>query len=295
MKVVAVSDLHIPKHQTKMPALVKSIVGSSADVLIVGGDTAPDNDTAFEDFLGELSYFPGPKLYVMGNHDLWVTEGSSRLRYEKTVPELLAKNSFHSLDHEPFIYKNVGFAGNIGWYDYTFARVYAPAPGTQFIRTNDNKKVSVPEPVKWADLTEEDWRKKEIFYKGFFGMLQGTGCNDKDYIKDFWEDKEFCEMMQEKLDRHLAAIDPKVNQIVTAFHCVPFKEALTKNNAKPNICFTNAYAGSKHLGDILYRYKKVKLAVWGHMHNRSSFSKGNIKCVNISFDTAASNPVHIEF
>lgn len=293
MKIIAVSDTHIPKHQAKMSALINAMQTSDADVLIVAGDTAPANDTALEEFLGELSVFKGPKLYVMGNHDLWVHEGSSRERYEITVPEIVKKCNFHPLDKEPFIYKNVGFAGSIGWYDYSFARVYAPAPGTMFVRTHT--KPGMSQNVKWADLTEDDWASKEISCRGFFGMLQGTGCNDKDYIKDFWDDKEFAKMNQEKMQRDLDFLTPKVDKIAAIFHCIPFKEGLTKNNAKSNICFTNAYAGSKHMGDLLYKYKKIRLAVWGHMHHRSSFSKGAIKCINISYDVSSKNPVEITF
>ncbi len=294
MKIVATSDIHIPKYQAKMPALVRQLVGSNADVMILAGDIAPANDSALEDFFGEISMFPGPKLYVIGNHDLWVSDGDSKERYTTTMPDICNKYGIHLLDQGPFVHKNIGFVGNVGWYDYSFARVFAPPPGTQFLRYKDSKKMSLPEVVKWNEITLEDWQKKEMYYRGFLGMIQGTGCNDKDFIKNFWDDREFCLMMQDKLEDHLRAVENNVEKIVAVFHCVPFKEALARNNAKPNICFTNAFAGSKHLGDVLYRHQKVSLALWGHVHHRQSFSKGQIKCINISYDVDSSNPVNIE-
>lgn len=298
MKIIATSDIHIPKYQAKMPALIRQLVGSNADVMIIAGDIANINDSAMEDFFGEISMFPGPKLYVPGNHDLWVGEGNkgsdSKERYNVILPEICRKYDIHMLDQEPFIYKNIGFAGNIGWYDYSFARVYAPAPGTKFLRYKDSKKLSIPEEIKWSDLTIDDWRKKEVYYKAFMGMIQSTGCNDRDYIKDFWDDKDFCEMMQAKLDEHLTKIENKVEKIVAVFHCVPFKESLARNNAKPNVCFMNAFIGSKYLGDVIYKHPKVALTLWGHVHHRQSLSKGAIKCINISYDTSSSNPVNIE-
>jgi Icc-related predicted phosphoesterase len=295
MKIVATSDVHIPKYVNKMGALVRKLSTEAADVLLLLGDIAPANDDAFDEFLCNLAYFRGPKLFVMGNHDLWTEAGSSRERYEKIVPQLLEKHKFHVLDREPVVYQGVGFVGNIGWYDYTFSRVYTPPSSTQYIRYKNNKKFSMPEVVKWSDLNEEDWRRKEIYYRGFLGLIQGTGCNDKEFIKDFWEDLEFCAMRQQQLDEDLKKVSKKATKIVAAFHCLPFKEGLIRNNTRPNVCYTNAFAGSKGMGDILYKHPKVGLCLWGHVHQRQNLSKGTIRCVNVSFDpSASSNPVVLE-
>lgn len=295
MRIVATSDVHIPKHLSKMASLVRRLNSDAADVMLLLGDIAPVNDEAFDEFLSNFSYFKGPKLFVMGNHDIWTIDGSSRERYEKIVPQLLEKHKFHPLDKEPVVYQGVGFVGNIGWYDYSYSTAYTPPPGTQYIRYKNSKKFSMPEPVKWADLTEEDWKRKEIYYKGFLGLIQGTGSNDKDYIKDFWDDKEFCQSRQIQLNEDLKKISRRSTTIIAAFHCLPFKEGLIRNNSKPNVCFTNAYAGSRALGDVLYRHSKVGLCLWGHIHQRQNFNKGNIRCVNVSFDPVApSNPVWID-
>lgn len=295
MRIIATSDVHIPKYLNRMPALIRRLTTDIADVLILLGDIAPVNDQAFDEFLCNFAYFKGPKLFVMGNHDIWTVEGSSKKRYEEIVPALLAKHNFHPLDKEPVIFQGVGFVGNIGWYDYSFSQVYTPRPGTEYIRYKNSRKLSMPEPIKWDDISEDDWKKKEIYYKGFLGLIQGTGCNDKDYIKDFWDDKEFCSRMVGQLDEDLTKVSKKAIKIVAAFHCLPFKEGLIRNNNKPNVCFTNAFAGSKSLGDVLYKHPKVGLCIWGHVHHRQKLSKGTIRCVNVSFDPAApTNPVLLE-
>ncbi len=102
-------------------------------------------------------------------------------------------------------------------------------------------------------------------------------------------------MRVEQLDEDLKKVSKKATKIVTAFHCLPFKEGLIRNNIKPNVCFTNAFAGSKALGDVLYKHPKVGLCIWGHIHQRQKLSKGTIRCVNVSFDPSApTNPVLLE-
>lgn len=289
MKIVATSDLHMPKHKDKMPQLIQNILDQKADVLLLLGDIAPANDELLESLLMELKEFPGPKLFVPGNHDLWTVEGSSRERYEKILPEIYERNGFHSLDSDPFVYEGVGFVGNIGWYDYSFARVYSPPPNTQFVRTKNSNAAS----ITWDQIEKEDLKKKILYHKAFWGLTQ-IGCNDGEYMADFWDDEEFCQMMQKKLESHIRQIESQVNKIVAAFHCVPFKDALIRNNAEADVCFRNAFVGSKKLGELLYRHPKTVLSLWGHVHIRQNFSKGLIKCLNVSFVPDAKNPVVTE-
>ena len=57
MKIIAVSDIHIPKNNARMPQMVDAINNSEAEVLILGGDIAPGNDPALEEFLTSISNF----------------------------------------------------------------------------------------------------------------------------------------------------------------------------------------------------------------------------------------------
>ena len=294
MKIIAVSDIHIPKNDAYMPDLIQKINSSDADVLLLGGDIAPANDQALENFLQSISGFKGVKMYISGNHDLWiVTEVSSKERLESVLPGIYKKYGAHSLEQQPIIYKGVGFAGNIGWYDYSLVRVYSPPPGTKFIQLDDNYKPT-SNVLNWSQLTNADWRRKEIMVKGMLGVKSTTGCNDRDYIKGLGDDLVFCEQMKEKIENDLYAIENEVSKIVVMFHCVPFKEGLIRNNSSPEVCVRNAYTGSKLLGEVLYRHQKVQVALWGHVHKRQEFKKGKIRCANVSLDKTASNPYELE-
>ena len=126
MKIIAVSDIHIPKNDAKMPQMINAINNSNAEVLILGGDIAPANDKALENFLASISNFRGLKMYISGNHDLWVADKNSSEtsldRFQNVLPEIYEKYGFYSLERQPLLYKDIGFVGNIGWYDYTFVR-----------------------------------------------------------------------------------------------------------------------------------------------------------------------------
>ena len=135
MKIIAVSDIHIPKNNARLPQMVDAINKSDAEVLILGGDIAPANDAALEDFLASISNFRGLKMYVSGNHDLWIADKNSTEtslnRLQNVLPAIYEKYGFYSLEKQPLLYKDVGFAGNIGWFDYTFVRTYSPPFGTR--------------------------------------------------------------------------------------------------------------------------------------------------------------------
>lgn len=299
MKIIAVSDIHIPKNESSMPDLIRGINSSNADVLVLGGDIAPANDPALESFLRSISGFRGKKMYICGNHDLWTVPGSSSVtgssieRFEKVLPDIYKKFGFHSLEEQPVVYKDVGFVGNIGWYDYSLARTYSPPFGTKFVRLDDNLKPTSM-VVSWGDLNTEDWKRQAFLIKGLLGMTSTTGINDRDYIVGLGDDREFCDRMRDKLEEDISVIEDSVKKIVAVFHCVPFKEGLARDNTSADICVRNAYAGSKYLGEVLYRHPKVRLALWGHVHKRQELMKGKIKCVNMSLDKNGKNPFELE-
>lgn len=296
MKIIAVSDIHIPKNDAKMPQMINAINNSNAEVLILGGDIAPANDKALENFLASISNFRGLKMYISGNHDLWVADKNSSEtsldRFQKVLPEIYEKYGFYSLERQPLLYKDIGFVGNIGWYDYTFVRTYTPPFGTKFIRLDDNLKPT-KQVVNWAQMTQADWKRGFVYIKTLF-KTESTGTNDIDYIKGFPDDVVFCNQMREKMEEDIASIESSARKIVAVFHCVPFKEGLIRKNATAVACVRNAWAGSKYLGEILYKHPKVCLALWGHIHERQDIIKGRIKCINMSFSQTGNNPYEIE-
>src|SRR3989339_1149208 len=126
MRVFITSDPHLGVNNrgdraVKEMASYLQKIGTSQDVLMILGDLATC-DFGVSQCLGYFSCFPGKKLAVAGNHDIWVysEEGrDSNQRYQQ-LGQLCRQKGFTLLDQESVIVDGIGFVGGIGWYDYSF-------------------------------------------------------------------------------------------------------------------------------------------------------------------------------
>ena len=116
MQVFIASDLHL---NTKSGDAIKKMaryakgVGTKDDVLLLLGDygnTLEIIGVALNLFSG----FPGQKIAVIGNHDLWDKSVPTTKRYQQ-VQFLIQFYGFHSLDESELRLENIGFAGGVGW------------------------------------------------------------------------------------------------------------------------------------------------------------------------------------
>ena len=74
----------------------------ACDVAIIAGDLTTGPVSRHARALQALSAFGGLKLFVPGNHDLWVPPGQDSLhRLEQELPAVCAEAGFHALDSEP--------------------------------------------------------------------------------------------------------------------------------------------------------------------------------------------------
>ncbi len=123
MKIVALADLHynISRCREHVQAQARTVCKNGADVLLIAGDTASTDLQFFEEALELFKTFPGRKLLVPGNHDIWVlAAGDSRKRYEYELPQICRRHGFEYLDADPVVIEGTAFVGTIGWYDYSF-------------------------------------------------------------------------------------------------------------------------------------------------------------------------------
>lgn len=148
------------------------------------------------------------------NHDLWINNPDSLVLYEKILPTIVNKCGFHYLDQKPFIKGDVGFAGNIGWYDYSFKDSSLPIPERYYL----NKRW--PNMVTW---------------------------NDGRYVHLGMSDIAFARLLNDKLKRHFASVSRQVNTIICAFHHVPFTELLRTRHTSMDK-FLTAFSGNKKTG-----------------------------------------------
>jgi 3',5'-cyclic AMP phosphodiesterase CpdA len=97
MKLAYISDLHIdagPLGRSAARLLPEAVEEAAPDVFIIGGDIA-SKLSIIDHTLASFCDLTIPKLYVPGNHDIWISsikekeEGvTSRDKYRRLIPEV---------------------------------------------------------------------------------------------------------------------------------------------------------------------------------------------------------------
>ncbi len=121
MKLIAISDLHYDEAEEKAEQGIENVIQNDSDVLLVGGDIARTKET-LHIALDQLKQFPGVKLAYLGNHELRALEESVLGEHYQEMGSLFRQYGFHLLDEQPFLYRRIGFVGNVGWFDYSLYR-----------------------------------------------------------------------------------------------------------------------------------------------------------------------------
>ena len=252
MKVVVTADIHygVGNNQEIIKAFAGKLCATKADVLILVGDTFAIEQKLLVECLRLFDKFKGPKLFVAGNHDLWTTKGNSLEIYDKILPKLTRSCGFHNLDQSPYIYKGIGFVGNIGWYDYSFKDKSKPIPSQYY--------------------TDKQWP----------GVVS---WNDGIYVHLGMSDGAFTQMVNCKLKQHLALVSKQVSIIICAVHQVPFKELLRTSRTSIDK-FLDAFSGSQTTGEIIMSFPKVKHVFCGHTHQRKKVEIDGLTAINIGSD-----------
>lgn len=287
MQIVALSDLHYhPETKDRVATCAERVNACDAEVLVIAGDFSSISKKLIDECIALFQPFPGKKIAVAGNHDLWVVEGQSSVEKYSWLADIFRVHGFHFLDEKPVVINDIGFVGNVGWYDYSFRRPDAPEPGVQVITAGGVKK--------WEDLTEEDYSRKILDYaivadkdlpfmspEALRKSARRTGWNDYRYIRWDYTDLEFTDICVQKLRSDIEQIEPQVEKIVAVTHHLPFENmAIRKGRAGWD--FNNAFVGSKKMGEVLLSCEKVSVSICGHTHVSGTFVNGHIKCYNVS-------------
>jgi Icc-related predicted phosphoesterase len=316
MRIIATSDLHISpitEERIRNNARRAEDEGTRDDVLVIAGDlttairrgemfTVDDDD--FHKCLGYFEGFPGKRLVVPGNHDLWVTNGQSSIDRYNSMPAIFGEHGFHMLDHSPVVIGGVGFVGNVGWYDYSFRRPDRPLGDVKLIVDGE----SGPEVKEWEELTAGDYARKFVKYfveselppndvlmRNPERYLRYAGWNDGVFIK--WADTErkflgiplgrkytdesFLGECVRNLERDLRRVNRQSDQIVVVTHHLPFRE-MVEMKGEPSWDFNNAYMGSQRMGEAIRKYPKVSTVIAAHVHKPGQYDVDGIKCYNVS-------------
>ncbi len=263
MKVYFASDLHYDVGAGKgaSTALARYLDqhATADDVLLLGGDYGNDDD-AVEACLALFADFPGHRLAIAGNHDAWVDTDvtDSRARIAR-LSEQFDAAGFRSLEEEPAIIDGVGFAGAIGWYDYSF------------------RVESLEVPIEVYES------------KGYPGAA-GAVWNDARFVDWGVTDPEFTREQGESLARQLEALRGVERAIVVTHH-VPTEALLRPDFLPPGVdrasvvprkwLILNTYLGSSMFEDIIVDAPvDVELALCGHIHLGRSVERRGVRFVS---------------
>jgi len=264
MKIAFISDLHIdnsPENFKVTDYLIERLHLLKPDIFIIAGDIAA-NTQLLDKTLKLFSEISCSKLFVAGNHDIWIDSPSSLqkgihsgIKYHELLPQICKRNSFIYLGLEPYSIDKVGFAGTIGWYDYTLRNKKYDSMFS--METYRNKQYR--EKFTWSDRTFAYW-------------MDGVKNRRK-------SDEEVAREMEASLKHQLQSLTQKgINNIVVVTHHVPFRKMLLYPNILP-FAFFSAFMGSEGLGKIILEENNVSYVICGHSHIKSSAHIGNLNAM----------------
>ena len=250
MKIGVTSDLHIdasPLNKQILPHIVKAAEEAALDIFILAGDLSSNLLELAEILIAFTeSNLNCPKLFVPGNHDIWVVEHpkvTSEQKYD-AIATICRECEFHPLDTAPFVQNGVGFCGTIGWYDYSFRH---------------NK----------YNFSEETYASKQLL---------GSVWNDSNFAKWDGKDPEIAHRFENKLRDQIRSIKDSVSQIIVTTHHVPFQECVRSRGTLP-WDFFNAYMGSQGLGRTCLEEPLVTHTLFGHMHTPIRQQVGDVTAI----------------
>ena len=271
-RLLVTADLHY-NHRHSAP-LAAEVIGrmnaAGGDVLLVVGDTAVADGDALERCLS-LFRFPGPKLFVAGNHELWTHGPDSYAAFTDDLPRRIRALGWQWLETEPFARDGLAIVGSVGWYDYSFAQPDLGIPRRFYAR-----KVSpgaARRLSEFADLFDSaddiPPHAREVVAR----------WNDGRFVKLPFTDDAFVEQIVDRLETQLAAL-AGASRIVATIHHLPFRELLPPPGGA-QWDFVKAYLGSERLGQTLRRYPNVTDVFCGHSHFPAEARVGHIRAVNV--------------
>ena len=249
-RIAFTSDLHVdvdPRNKRLLRFLIEHVNELEADAFIIAGDITPDPKT-FYMIVEQLEHVVGEVIIVAGNHDIWVTQEEqeneicSRIKYEKILPNICRPHACHYLWHSPFKLEKIGFAGTIGWYDYSFAH-----PSYDDIITTEDYQSKCYQNAIWFDVRYAHW------------MSIGN--------KSRMDDNEVTKYLNSQLEKQLSELeaDRSIEKIVVVTHHLPFSKMVVYKNELP-WDFFSAFMGNRSMGELILSFPKVELVLSGHSH-----------------------------
>ncbi|MGQ9732769.1 MAG: metallophosphoesterase [Candidatus Zipacnadales bacterium] len=301
MTICAAADIHYPRidfHHCQ--AIAERMCESGADVLLLAGDVASGDEKHYRKILQLFECFHGPKLFVPGNHDLWSISRHSNTasRYRRTLRHIVERYGFHYLPNSPIIVGEVGFAGTVGWHDYTFRQSIPPQPELHVtpLRAFRGRNGPVMEPLvgrkdlPWEELTEDDYAGQALEWCEA-GQLKRMLWNDAVHVNWGASDQQVAEMLANELRCDLIGIAKEAAHLVAVTHFVPFEGLLGATTDNVETAYVRAFAGSWRLGEAVASVPGCRLVLCGHWHHQKLIEAGDLVVANCSVGDGNSGPL----
>lgn len=267
MRIFFASDLHfdVGAGPRATVALAKWVVAEAApdDVLLLGGDYGNDDATVarcLELFAG----FPGPTLVIAGNHDVWV-DPATRTSAERHagLTATCRALGLHPLEEEPVVVDGIGFAGVMGWYDYSFR-------------------------IEALDVPLEVYEGK-----GYPGV-RGAVWNDAYRVNWGQTDPQFTDAQLQRMGAHLDQLTG-AESLVLMTHHVPTEgllrpQWLPASMSRADVVprkwlILNTYLGSARFEALFAPHaRRVEVAFCGHIHLARDVNRSGIRFVSNGSD-----------
>ncbi len=254
MKIVHTADLHYGLHpdgDASTKALAQRVCREGGDALTIGGDLAIRSPAKLRECLELFSRFPGKRMFVAGNHDLWCPPYDPMTRYTKILPEIGRECGFHSLDQAPVFVGDVAFVGTVGWYDYGFR------DSSLGVDEGCYERGVWPGVASWNDRAWMPWSLK---------------------------DSDFVQRCLDALGKQLGEVSEKARMIVACLHHLPFDELVPRKPDDQVRAFSNAFMGSPRFGALLRAESKVKYVLCGHSHSRVEVEIDQLRAISSGSD-----------
>jgi len=273
---------------------------SGADAMVLAGDLATGAEKHYHKLLRLFRAFEGPRLLVPGNHDLWsiARRPDTQRRYRRTLRRIAEANGFHYLPGTPFVFRQVGFVGSIGWFDYSLRQAEPPVPAIRVTPLHARRTPHGPEldadfarrNVRWQELTDADYAGQALMWSQD-NVWRQLVWNDTLYVAWGDTDAATTQRLAQELQRDIETIEPGVDYWVGVTHCVPFAELAGEPSEDVESAFVRAFLGSAVYGRTFLAHPKCRLVLCGHRHQQQVLSVGDIVAANCSVGDGASGPL----
>lgn len=229
------------------------------DIILIAGDTGePAED--FDKCLSLFSGLPCPIGIVIGNHDVYATDGKhSEDLWVNILPGIVKKHGLIWMEEENIVIGDTAFVGTLAWYDYSSKDPHYPLPDDYFFL---NKKKFV------SDGKYINWKRK---------------------------DTEFAAELRDGLLKRLsrAEEDPNIKKVVVVTHVPLFREQMVGYSSDDRVA--DAYFGNMTLGKDVMNFSKVTDVISGHTHRPVEKKLGNINVRIVPGDYRKPEFILLEF